>query len=567
MKGKIIGLVVSIILIVGLAISLVFGIRLANKSSNPSNNPLYKSSKGIAAVCNPTDYKDVCAQSLNTLSNNETATPEDYLQVAINVTIDAINEGIAKSAYIGQSANDSLNRMGFQDCKELLQLAIHELEATSADIRSSNAYKISERINELKNWLSAAVAYKEACLDGVDQRDLKELMTRGLANSTQLISNLLAIVSDMDQILDKFDIKRNKTLSYRRLLNVGSSKVTLNNGYPSWFSAAERKLLGRINTNNPNPNVVVASDGSGQFRTISAALAAYPKNLQGRYVIYVKAGIYDEQVLVTKDQVNVFMYGDGPRKTIITGRKNYAEGVSTYQTATLAVIGNRFIGKSMGFQNTAGPQGHQAVALRVQSDMAAFYNCRMDGYQDTLYAQAHRQFYRNCVISGTIDFIFGDGNAFIQNSLVIVRRPMDGQQNTVTAQGKTDSRETTGIVIHNCRVVPEQKLFPIRITIQTYLGRPWKKFSTVIFMQSTLADFINPAGWLPWSGNFALDTLFFAEFANQGPGADTSKRVRWKGYHVISNPRDALRFTIDPFIQGNEWIPASGTPFLVGLKH
>jgi len=221
----------------------------------------------------------------------------------------------------------------------------------------------------------------------------------------------------------------------------------------------------------------------------------------------------------------------------------------------------------MGFQNTAGPQGHQAVALRVQSDMAAFYNCRMDGYQDTLYAQAHRQFYRNCVISGTIDFIFGDGNAFIQNSLVIVRRPMNGQQNTVTAQGKTDSRETTGIVIHNCRVVPEQKVFPIRITIQTYLGRPWKKFSTAIFMQSTLADFINPAGWLPLSGNFALDTLFFAEFANQGPGADTSKRVHWKGYHVISNPRDAMRFTIDPFIQGNEWIPTSGTPFLVGLKH
>jgi len=342
MKGKIIGLVVSIILIAGLAVGLVFGIRLANKSLNPSNDPLFKSSKGIAVVCNPTDYKDLCAKSLDTLSNNNTATPKDYLQVAINVTIDAINEGLAKSVYIGQSANDSLNRMGFHDCKELLQLAIHELEAALIDIGSSHVHKVNERIGELKNWLSATVAYKEACLDGVDQHDLKELMTISLANSTQLISNLLAIVSEIDQILDKFDIKRNKTVSYRRLLNVGSSNMIPNDGYPTWISAADRELLGRININNPKPNVVVAPDGSGQFRTISAALATYPNNLEGRYVIYVKAGIYNEQVLITKDQVNVFMYGDGPRKTIVTGSKNYAEGVSTYQTATFGEFMNLF---------------------------------------------------------------------------------------------------------------------------------------------------------------------------------------------------------------------------------
>lgn len=221
----------------------------------------------------------------------------------------------------------------------------------------------------------------------------------------------------------------------------------------------------------------------------------------------------------------------------------------------------------MGFQNTAGPQGHQAVALRVQSDMSAFYNCRMDGYQDTLYAQAHRQFYRNCVISGTIDFIFGDSTTLIQNSLIIVRRPMDKQQNTVTAHGRYNSRETTGLVIQNCRIVPEQNLEPVRFQIPTYLGRPWKAYSRTIIMETTLADFIQPSGWMPWAGNFALDTLDYSEYANCGPGASTDKRVKWKGFHVITNRNEAFHFTAGPFIQGDQWLRFTGAPYFLGLKN
>lgn len=223
--------------------------------------------------------------------------------------------------------------------------------------------------------------------------------------------------------------------------------------------------------------------------------------------------------------------------------------------------------KAMGFQNTAGPEGHQAVALRSQSDMSAFYNCRMDGYQDTLYMQTHRQFYRNCVISGTVDFIFGDAAAVIQNSLIIARKPMDNQQNTVTAQGRTQSRETTGLVIQNCRIVPEQKLSPMRFQIPTYLGRPWKEYSRTIIMETTLADFIQPAGWMEWTGTFALDTLYYAEYANRGPGANTDKRVKWKGYRVITNRNEALQFTAGPFIQGDQWLSSTGSPFILGLKN
>lgn len=230
-----------------------------------------------------------------------------------------------------------------------------------------------------------------------------------------------------------------------------------------------------------------------------------------------------------------------------------------------AAIGAGFICKGMGFQNTAGPEGHQAVALRVQSEMSVFYNCRMDGHQDTLYVQAGRQFYRNCVISGTVDFIFGDGTVVIQNSLIIARRPNDNQFNVVTAQGRKERHQPTGLVIHNCRIVPEQKLFPDRFKIKSYLGRPWKEFSRTVIMESTLADFIQPTGWLPWAGTFGLDTLYFAEYGNKGPGARTEQRVKWRGYHVI-NRNEAAQFTAGKFLGGDKWLSSAGVPFLLGFK-
>ncbi|MBA0683105.1 hypothetical protein Goari_024780 [Gossypium aridum] len=224
----------------------------------------------------------------------------------------------------------------------------------------------------------------------------------------------------------------------------------------------------------------------------------------------------------------------------------------------------------MGFRNTAGPKKHQAVALRVQSDKSVFFNCRMDAYQDTLYNQANRQFFRNCIISGTIDFIFGDSPTFIQNSLLIVRRPMDTQFNTITAQGKDFIDENTGTVIQNCRIVPEQKLFNERFKFATYLGRPWKKFSTTVIMESTLGDFIKPEGWMQFEGpdkvNFE-ETLYYAEYNNRGPGADLNARVNWKGYHKIDRAA-AMNFTIQSFLLSKEdWLPSTGIPFTTTLRY
>ncbi|MBA0583960.1 hypothetical protein Gorai_014796 [Gossypium raimondii] len=387
-------------------------------------------------------------------------------------------------------------------------------------------------------------------------------MEEAIVASSEHAANALTIVTKLIEILTKLGSEL-ASPDTRRLFSVEETN------YPSWFSTTDRKLIAKIDNSNLKPNAVVAKDGSGQFKTIAEALAAAPKNSINRHIIYIKAGIYDEYITVDKQYTNILIFGDGPRRTIVAGRKGVKDGggITTWQTATFSAIGNGFIAKSMGFQNNAGPEKHQAVALRIQSDKSAFFNCRMDGYQDTLYNHANRQFFRNCVISGTVDFIFGDSPTVIQNSLLIVRRPMEGQSNMVTAQGKTRIDENTGTVIQNCRIVPEQKLFIDRFKFPTYLGRPWKPYSTTIIMESTLGDFIRREGWMPFATQNHEDTLYYAEYNNRGPGANLDARVNWKGYHKIDKAT-AMKFTVEAFLHSKEnWLPSTGIPFTAGLRY
>ena len=229
-----------------------------------------------------------------------------------------------------------------------------------------------------------------------------------------------------------------------------------------------------------------------------------------------------------------------------------------------AVIGDGFLAKDIGIENTAGPEKHQAVALRVSGDRAVFYKCQMDAYQDTLYAYAKRQFYRDCTISGTVDFIFGDSPSVFQNCKMVVRRPMDNQQNIVTAQGRKDLRQPSGIILHKCKIVADPDLYPVRQTIKSYLGRPWKQYSRTIIIQTEIDDLIAPEGWLPWVGDFGLRTCTYAELENTGPGSVTNKRVKWKGIKKI-NQAGASMYSVERFIQGHLWLPATGVPYIANF--
>ncbi|KAD4384942.1 hypothetical protein R6Q59_010930 [Mikania micrantha] len=336
-----------------------------------------------------------------------------------------------------------------------------------------------------------------------------------------------------------------------------------NTPYPSWADTSRRSLI-NADPGTLKPNAVVAQDGSGNFRTITEAVATAPQKSAQPFVILIKAGVYKENVEIPRRVDNVVLLGEGPTKTKITGSKNYVDGTSTFHTATVAVNGDGFMARGIAFENTAGPDKHQAVALRVSADMSIFHNCAMDAYQDTLYTHSYRQFYRQCTISGTIDFIFGNAAAVFQDCKMIVRKPMNNQACMVTAQGRKDQHSVGGLVLDGCTITAEPEFMNAVPMPKSYLGRPWKEFSRTIIMQSFIDKNIDPEGWAPWVGTFGLDTCFYAEVNNKGPGADTSKRVTWKGVKKITR-QEAANFAPGIYIQGDTWIKGSSVPYDAGL--
>lgn len=230
------------------------------------------------------------------------------------------------------------------------------------------------------------------------------------------------------------------------------------------------------------------------------------------------------------------------------------------------MVGDGFIAKGITFENSAGPSKHQAVALRSGSDLSAFYQCSFVGYQDTLYVHSLRQFYRECDIYGTIDFIFGNAAVVFQTSNLYARKPNSNQKNIFTAQGREDPNQNTGISILNCKVAAAADLIPVKSSFQTFLGRPWKEYSRTVFLRSYIDDLVDPAGWLEWNASFALSTLYYREYMNRGPGSNTSARVTWPGYRITTNSTEASQFTVGAFIQGNTWLNSTDIPYFLNLN-
>eukprot|EP00253_Pinus_taeda_P005439 PITA_05439 len=271
--------------------------------------------------------------------------------------------------------------------------------------------------------------------------------------------------------------------------------------FPLWLSPTNRLLL-LLSPADLRPDVVVAQDGSGNYVTISDAIKEAPKHLRSiKYIIYVKVGMYLETVKISKRKTNIMFVGDGKGKTVVVSSKNVKEGSTTFSSATFAVSGAGFVARDMSFMNSAGPDKHQAVALR----------------ECNIYA----------------------------------RQGMPNQVNVITAQGRNHPYQNTGISIHNCIVTATSDLTPWMAFTSTYLGRPWKLYSRTVSMQSFLGDLIHPAGWLEWSGEFALESLYFGEYRNSGPGAFLDGRVTWPGYRVIKTVEEAKEFSVPIFIPGS----------------
>lgn len=289
-------------------------------------------SKSIEAMCAVTDYRSQCETSLRAaIGGNGTAVSiKDMVKAAVQVTLEASRTAAEQAGGVVNGTLDGRQKAALADCKQLLQDAVDELQDIFSGVDLSAGANLTARSDDVKTWLSAVISYQQTCLDGVDHPELKAQVEKIISDAAALTSNALAIVTEVAatlQSLEGLQLSGMIPKMQRRLLADGAA-------FPEWFSAGDRRLLAAVNKGAVRPNAVVAKDGSGDFKTINAALAAIPKDHRGRYVIYVKAGIYQENVIVTKNMVNVFMYGDGSRRSIVSGHKNFVDGTPTFQTAT-----------------------------------------------------------------------------------------------------------------------------------------------------------------------------------------------------------------------------------------
>ncbi|XP_068663063.1 probable pectinesterase/pectinesterase inhibitor 21 [Aristolochia californica] len=522
----------------------------SSEASNGGSDEIHASVKAVKAFCQPTDFKEACESSLRKAAGN-TTDPKELVKLAFQVTLTKVKQVLKNSSLLKEAQKDPMTKKALANCEDLMGYAIDDLKTSLGQIGSFNLSTLEAVVEDVKMWLSASVTYQETCVDGFEgvNSDVGMKMKKLMKGASELTSNILAIVAEISSLISDLDLQ---SLLHRRLLEADT---------PDWVSDTGRRLL---SSSSFTPDVVVAKDGSGNFKTINSAVATVPLKSKKPFVIYVKQGVYKEQVVIDKTMWNVVMIGDGPEKTKITGHLNFVDGTPTFKTATFAAIGDAFMAKNIGFENSAGPEKHQAVALRVQSEKAIFYNCRMDAYQDTLYFHTKRQFYRDCTISGTVDFMFGNAAVVFQNCILMARKPMDNQQNIITAQGRKDRREPTALIIHNCTIVAEPEYLPFTKKLPTYLGRPWKEYSRTFFIQSDLGDFVHSDGWLPWEGDFALKTCFYAEYDNRGPAAAKTQRVKWRGIKTLT-PERAKLFTVEKFLGGHHWIPMSEVPYTASL--
>ncbi|KAF3434318.1 hypothetical protein FNV43_RR25421 [Rhamnella rubrinervis] len=481
-----------------------------------------------------------------------------------------------------------------EDCHELSQLNVEYLGSISEELKSAETMN-DELVDRVRTLLSGILTNQQTCYDGLVVSGNGVVAGGGvLSNATRVYSVALGLVSNALARNTKKQPKRGNGSGrdygfpsgghpvrehLTTLIKTLRRRSSCNKSRGSCSSSPKvERILGDHMEDEKSSGILVSemvtvspygAEYGDNFTTIGDAIAFAPNNSKpedGYFVIYAKQGYYEEYIVIPKHKKNLMLLGDGINLTVITGNHSVIDGWTTFNSSTFAVSGEKFIAIDVTFKNTAGPAKHQAVAVRNNADLSTFYRCSFEGYQDTLYVHSLRQFYRDCYIYGTVDFIFGNAAAIFQNCNIYARKPMLNQKNAVTAQGRTDPNQNTGISIHNCTIeaAPDLAVDLTNYSTLNYLGRPWKEYSRTVIMQSYIGDLISPNGWLEWNGSVGLDTLYYGEFENYGPGANTSNRVKWGGYNLM-NVSQAMNFTVLNFTSASTWLLQTDIPFYGGL--
>ncbi|XVF38879.1 hypothetical protein REPUB_Repub20aG0140500 [Reevesia pubescens] len=513
-----------------------------------SNSPV--SSSQIHLACQSTRFSQPCETSLSQSSPHPNPTSLHLIQSAISVSSQNLKTGQSMVKSILDSSKGNLNRTNAANtCQEILSYSDYRIKSTIDALTRG-------KLKDARAWMSAALFYQYDCWSALKYVNDTKLVDQAMAfldSLTQHSSNVLSMMSAYDNYGDNIAtwprLKTERDEFYEKGSG-GGTKLGFTGGFPS----------------NLKVDVTVCKDGSGGcYKTVQEAVNAAPDNAdtRRRFVIHIKEGVYEETVRVPFEKKNVVFLGDGIRKTIITGALNVGQlGISTSNSATVGVVGDGFMASGLTIRNTAGPDAHQAVAFRSDSDLSVIENCEFLGNQDTLYVRSLRQFYKKCRIQGNVDFIFGNSASVFQDCEILVAprqlEPEKGVTNAITAHGRTDPAQSSGFVFQNCLLNGTDEYMRYYFSNpkdhKNYLGRPWKEYSRTVFINCIMEALIIPEGWMPWSGDFALKTLFYGEFGSSGPGSNVSMRVPWS----TQIPSQYVNtYSVQNFIQGDQWIPTS----------
>lgn len=315
---------------------------------------------------------------------------------------------------------------------------------------------------------------------------------------------------------------------------------------PAALAKAER-------SSDKKADLTVAADGSGSVKTIGEAIAKVPENNQKRFVIFIKKGIYNEQIKIPANKPYISFIGESAETTKLTFNISNKVAGSTSAAYAFYVGGHDFQAENLTFENSFG-QGSQAVAVLSEADRLIFKNCRFLGWQDTLYAKNGRQFYENCYVEGSVDFIFGQAAAVFDNCTI--HSKTDGY---IAAPMRFAADEASGFVFINSKLTGENTKEGV------YLGRPWRAFGRTVYLNTTMDAHIHAEGWNNWGKAENEKTAYFAEYNSTGAGAKPASRVKW--IHQLTKA-EAEQFKTENFLKGGDnWNPKTADDkFLEAVK-
>jgi pectinesterase len=309
-------------------------------------------------------------------------------------------------------------------------------------------------------------------------------------------------------------------------------------------------IMGATSVSAAQTELVVAADGSAKYKTVQEAVMAVPAgSADNPVIIRIKPGTYKELIYIQHEKRFFHLVGEDAAKTVLTydlhanliGKDG--KPIGTFRTPSTTIDADDFTAENITFENSAGPVG-QALAVRVDGDRIVFRNCRFLGWQDTILLNRGRHYFENCYIAGHVDFIFGGATAFFERCHIHCLK--DGY---ITAASTPDN-QPFGFVFSHCKITSETP------TVKTYLGRPWRAFSSVIFLDTEMSEVVRPEGWHNWNFPEREKTARYAESGSTGAGANPRARVAWS--RQLTKP-EAKAITLEKVLGGVDgWNPKKG---------